>query len=82
MSRDDERYLYIKSMITVLRMIAPRDLPLYYPNPAIYTLGKKEGKKRKEKHACSLSNRGRAITTNEKKKTITTEREERKEKRN
>jgi hypothetical protein len=38
--------------------------------------------KRKEKHACSLSNRGRAITTNEKKKTITTEREERKEKRN
>jgi hypothetical protein len=28
----------------------------------------------------SLSNRGRAITTNEKKKTITTEREERKEK--
>jgi hypothetical protein len=30
-------------------MIAPRDLPLYYPNPAIYTLGKKEGKKRKEK---------------------------------
>jgi hypothetical protein len=37
-----------------VRMIAPRDLPLYYPNPAIYTLGKKkERKEKKKRNACA-----------------------------
>jgi hypothetical protein len=36
-------------ILIAVRMIAPRDLPLYYPNPAIYTLGKKKERKEKKK---------------------------------
>ncbi len=59
----------------ILRMIAPRDLPLYYPNPAIYTLGKRRKEKKRNMHALSLIEVEQSQQTR-------TEREERKEKRN
>jgi hypothetical protein len=45
--------LLIKIKLSTLRMIAPRDLSLYYPNPAIYTLGKR--RKEKKRKTCMLS---------------------------